>query len=56
MPPDPVNVTSGDGAFKHTALVPAIFAIGKGLIVMMAVADCNCEQAVEDPSRTLTKV
>ena len=36
----------GAAAFLHTAIVPLIVAVGKGLTVMVAVPACVCEQAV----------
>ena len=44
----------GEAAFMHTVLVPRTVAAGNGLTVTVALPDCNCEQAVELPSWTLT--
>ena len=46
----------GDAAFRHTAVVPLIPAVGKGLTVMVALSDCNRAQFVGTPSLTLTSV
>jgi hypothetical protein len=51
-----VKVTSGDGAFWHTAVVPLIDAVGSGLTVITAVPVCAWVQVVELASLTLRSV
>jgi hypothetical protein len=52
----PVKVISGDVEFLHTVIVPAIVAVGKGLIVTTALPVCGWEHAVGLPSCTLTRL
>jgi hypothetical protein len=56
VPDAPVNVIFGDAAFLHTAVVPLMVAVGKGLTVTTAIPVCSCEHAVELASRTLTRL
>ena len=44
----------GDAAFWHTAVVPAIVAVGNALTVMTADPLCGWLHKVELPSNTLT--
>ena len=46
----------GAGAFWHTAIVPAIVAVGKGFTVTTTLPVCAWEQAFELPSFTLSRV
>jgi hypothetical protein len=52
----PVKVTNGDVEFLHTAIVPVMVAVGKGLTVTTALPVCSWEHAVELPSCTLTRL
>ncbi len=47
----PVKVIAGDVASLHTvAMLLVIVAVGDGLIIIVAVSLCSCEQAVPLPS------
>ena len=52
----PVNVISGDAAFRQTEVVPETVAVGKRFTVTVALPVCACEQANPLPSCTLTRL
>ena len=54
MPPLPVKVTNGAVAFWHTAVVPLIVAVARGLMVTVAVPVAVLVQVVELASFTDT--
>lgn len=56
VPLVPVNVISGEVAFRQIAVVPDIVAVGNGLIVTVALPLCAWLQIVLLPSLTLTSV
>ena len=56
VPPAPVKVMFGAGAFLHTDIVPLIMAVGKGLTVTVAVPDCGCVHVELLASLTLNRV
>jgi hypothetical protein len=56
VPFDPVNVITGEVAFRQTDVEPLTVADGKGLTVTAASPDCACEHPVLLASRTLTSL
>ena len=56
MPPAPVKITSGAGAFKHTVAGPLTNAVGKGFTVMITEPACGWLQMVDEASVTLINV
>lgn len=56
VPLEPVKVITGDVPFLHTDTVPLILAVGNGFTVTVALLICACEQCVEVPSCTLTRL